>query len=285
MKDTERRTPGWEARYGEGQTELDALEAIHPGALERILRREIGRYRDPSLIVRMGQATREFERDLGEVNARVRERHAAEIAEVKAAERAAGQEVDRLQAEAERIVERLREQEERELAPVRERMSELVNGLRDLAQPLIETLSVELEEEAPDADAYDWPEAEEPDEDDDPLYDSSRGYLEQLDRYHEHQGKAKPAKLFDRRTYSHVCTDCGKNFMSTKREAPLCRACYMNQWKRDKRKRQAKAMRKGDTLARCRWSSHPPPHDRVAAAPPNGEPMREYAPEAFAEAA
>ena len=39
----------FEARYGEGVTELDALEALHPGELERILTPEILRYYDDTL--------------------------------------------------------------------------------------------------------------------------------------------------------------------------------------------------------------------------------------------
>jgi hypothetical protein len=93
MKDTERRAPGWEARYGEGQTELDALEAIHPGALDRILRREIERYRDPTIIARIGQATREFEQELRAINTAVRDRHAAEIDEIRATGESIEQEV------------------------------------------------------------------------------------------------------------------------------------------------------------------------------------------------
>ncbi len=37
IKDTERRAEVFEARFGEGATELDALEALHPGELARIL--------------------------------------------------------------------------------------------------------------------------------------------------------------------------------------------------------------------------------------------------------
>jgi hypothetical protein len=118
-------------------------------------------------------------------------------------------------------------------------MSELVSDLQDQAQPLIETMRQELEAEAPDVDSYDWPEPEDADEDDDPLYDSSRGYLEQLDRYHEHQGKAKLTKLRNCQSYPHVCTDCGKKFTSIKRDQELCRGCKTKQWKREKRQREA----------------------------------------------
>ena len=37
LKETERRAGSFEARFGEGATELDALEALHPGELQRIL--------------------------------------------------------------------------------------------------------------------------------------------------------------------------------------------------------------------------------------------------------
>jgi hypothetical protein len=45
--------------------------------------------------------------------------------------------------------------------------------------------------DAPGADDYDWPDPEdyEGDEDLDPLYDSTREYLEQIDSYKEFQGK------------------------------------------------------------------------------------------------
>jgi hypothetical protein len=45
IKETEKRSEAFEQRHGEGATELDALEALHPGVLARILEQEIGRYR------------------------------------------------------------------------------------------------------------------------------------------------------------------------------------------------------------------------------------------------
>ena len=47
IKETEKRGARFEKRFGEGATELDALEALHPGELRRILEREIGRYLEP----------------------------------------------------------------------------------------------------------------------------------------------------------------------------------------------------------------------------------------------
>ena len=49
IKKTETRLASFEARYGEGATELDALEAPHPGALREILVEYIDRYYDHAL--------------------------------------------------------------------------------------------------------------------------------------------------------------------------------------------------------------------------------------------
>jgi hypothetical protein len=50
-------------------------------------------------------------------------------------------------------------------------------------------MSVSLRDKTPDLDEVEWPEPEAGDEDDDPLFDSTRGYVEQIDRYKQHQGK------------------------------------------------------------------------------------------------
>ncbi len=47
IKDTELRAARFEARFGAGATELDALEALHPGELRRIVEAAINRYWDP----------------------------------------------------------------------------------------------------------------------------------------------------------------------------------------------------------------------------------------------
>lgn len=47
IKETELRAARFEARFGAGATELDALEALHPGKLRRIVDAAINRYSDP----------------------------------------------------------------------------------------------------------------------------------------------------------------------------------------------------------------------------------------------
>jgi hypothetical protein len=52
IKDTEKRRKKWIAAKGREATEIDALMALHPGALEKIVRNFIKRFRDPTLLER-----------------------------------------------------------------------------------------------------------------------------------------------------------------------------------------------------------------------------------------
>lgn len=52
VKDSDRRKGGFEAAYGAGQVELDALEALHPGELARIVEQAILNYFDETLYTR-----------------------------------------------------------------------------------------------------------------------------------------------------------------------------------------------------------------------------------------
>jgi len=67
LKDTECRAKKFEERYGEGATELDALEALHPGELRCILIEHIERYYDADLQDKVDDACSEVEDDLDDV--------------------------------------------------------------------------------------------------------------------------------------------------------------------------------------------------------------------------
>jgi hypothetical protein len=61
IKKTERRAAKFEKQFGEGATELDALEALRPGELARIVTREIKRYYDATLQQRVDDCVAELE--------------------------------------------------------------------------------------------------------------------------------------------------------------------------------------------------------------------------------
>jgi hypothetical protein len=78
----------------------------------------------------------------------------------------------------------------------------------------------DLEDAAPDADDYDWPEPAEGDEDDNPLLDTTRDYIEQIDRFKEHQDK--PTSRKDDARYTNTCSECGKPFEAKRFDAKTC---------------------------------------------------------------
>jgi hypothetical protein len=78
IKEAERRAANFEQRFG-GATELDALMAIHPGELERIVEREVLRYFDQTLADRFEHATHETARALAHINSEIQARHAPAI--------------------------------------------------------------------------------------------------------------------------------------------------------------------------------------------------------------
>jgi hypothetical protein len=85
IKDSVKGKEAFEERYGEGATELDALEAIHPGELRRILLREIDRYSDPTFPDRMREAEQRLQDELDDIHADVVAPFEQEIAALTAA--------------------------------------------------------------------------------------------------------------------------------------------------------------------------------------------------------
>jgi hypothetical protein len=187
IKETERRAEKWETRYGEGATELDALEALRPGELRRLLVREIMRYRDDSLERRMTAVAAELQSELDDISTTVRKRHAKALAKVEAE---------------------------------RKQLAAAIRDFKRKAEPVLRAVDRDLADEAPDLEGYDWPEPLEGDEDDDPLYDSSRDYMDQLARYRAHQGKPEAAGF---KLYDLTCDMCGEPFQSRRPRATTCR--------------------------------------------------------------
>ena len=203
IKASEGRARGFEARFGEGATELDALEALHRGELRGILVWEIGRYHDDALDDEVAAVTAQVRGDLADIEQTVRARHADDIAKLDA-ERA------KITAEMEEMAKRVAKME---------------RSLERKARPILRKIEKDLEAEAPDVDDYDWPEPQDGNEDDDPLFDSTRSYVEQIDRYKQHQGKpieAPPRKK--PQPFSVVCANpaCGRTFTATRNDARTC---------------------------------------------------------------
>ncbi len=71
-----------------------------------------------------------------------------------------------------------------------EAISHRLSIWRERAEKVWQEMGDDLRASAPDLDAVEWPEPRESaDEDPDPLFDSTRDYVEQIDRYKRHQGR------------------------------------------------------------------------------------------------
>jgi hypothetical protein len=211
IKDGEKRAAGFEARFGEGATELDALEAIHPGELERILKEEIDRYYDHDLDGRIADVAADMQADLDRISRDVHRRYAKELT----------------------ALAKERDVHERALKKFASKVEQTLGEMR-----------ADLEAEAPDPNDADWPECVEGDEDPDPLFDSNRSYVEQIDRYKLHQDKpteVEPRKVPVAQKRTCVEPDCNKTFMATRRDALRCEECKKKH--RDKLTLQRKAAR------------------------------------------
>jgi hypothetical protein len=176
LKKTEQRAATFEARYGEGATELDALEALHPGELQRILTREIDRYYDPDLQHHLAENAAAARDELDRIRQQVLDRHTGKLAAIKKNHRDL---IGRCNAELQAITKRYS-------MPFRK----IAGRFNRLQQQIAD----ELRDEAPDPETMDWAEPDVGDEDDDPLFDSRRGYIEQVDRFKQHQGKLTTRK-------------------------------------------------------------------------------------------
>jgi hypothetical protein len=156
LKETERRAADFHEQHGGLAAELDAVEALHPGELRRTLAEEIERYCDPDLVAATEEAAEGFASELEGVTESVHEEHRSQLDELEAA-----------------------------WAEINTR----IEAWKQRAEGVWHAITNSLIEAAPDPEDHDWPEAHEADEDDDPLFDSTRDYVEQMDRYKQHQGK------------------------------------------------------------------------------------------------
>jgi hypothetical protein len=175
MKEKTRGLKQFAKRYGEGATELDALEATHPGALARIITEEVERYYDPGLQDEIDAVEASVDDELREINNEVHAEHE--------------EEVEAIRAEYDALAEQVRERLESVKSEFELKFQRLSKRLRSAWSAIADSLHGRY-----DFDAIDWPEPAEGDEDDDPLFDSTRDYVEQCDRFKQHLGKPTARK-------------------------------------------------------------------------------------------
>jgi hypothetical protein len=170
IKEGDRGKAAFEERHGDGATELDALEALHPGELRSLIMAEVERYHDPTLQSRVDESFQELRDQLKELNEAVVLRNELQLADLRAELKAITKQLDAI-----------REQ----IVPIRQQAEDWWTR----AEPLYQAMAEELREAAPDLDDIEWPEPLDGDEHPDPLFDSTRSYLDQMAVYKRFQDK------------------------------------------------------------------------------------------------
>jgi hypothetical protein len=164
VKDSDRRKSRFEERYREGAVELDALEALRPGELARLVRAAVAPYRDPDLPGRLAAARREASAAVDDAWRQVTALHQDELDAI-------AQEAEPILARYQEALERLDGELALELAPLRERLDAVRQAIADTERSLTIALPERPAAEMPEADEGDW------------LYRSARTYVEQLAVY------------------------------------------------------------------------------------------------------
>ena len=158
IKETERRKATFESTFGEGATELDALEALYPGELARLLNTEIDNWLDPNLDARSESAHRSLLNDLGIIEWEIRSRYEVQVA--------------RLRSAFDDIVEHIND------------INDELSDWQEQASTLWTQIAADLEEAAPDLSEVEMPESDAPGTTDRfVLFDSQRDYFPQMDAY------------------------------------------------------------------------------------------------------
>ncbi len=189
IKETDKRRAKFEAQHGEGAVELDALVALHPGQLERIVTRAIDRYRAPKRAAEREIAARasRIRRELADIRTTVLDDHADDIADLRAEFEQVQIAILERQAAIAEVVEEAR----RAIEAHEQAITAGLQAWRERAAPVWEAIAEEIEDALPDLNNVEWPQPEPVDEDD-ALFDSRRNYLEQIEHYKRRQNGAAP---------------------------------------------------------------------------------------------
>ncbi len=175
IKESDKRKRGFEDRHGEGVVELDALEALHPGELARIVRNAIQPYVDEDLWERLYDAEKEAEE--------IAETECKELVESEA------KKLDEIREDAAAIVRKYQRRATKlsrnfdaDMKPVQDRLEVVRHAIQEKAGEFKIDLPERSQAVEADVDESGW------------LFDSSRSYEDQLERYRSYKEGSNPTK-------------------------------------------------------------------------------------------
>jgi hypothetical protein len=173
IKESDLRRKGFEERNGEGAVELDALEALHPGELARLVREAIQPYFDGTLKERLNEALNEAEEAAQKKWESEVEEPTRELESIRAAARSVAKQY------AARL-EPIQREFNRKMKPLRERLEPVRHAVQEKANEFTVDLPARPEPADAKADESDW------------LFDSARDYETQIAAYRRHKEPTEP---------------------------------------------------------------------------------------------
>lgn len=180
MKAGDNTKPGFEDAYGnEGAVELDALEALYPGELAKIVTNEILRYYDADLLQNAQDTENELQEHLHNVSGRIQTEYSDELHKIDADYKDFMGDFEKTRQEFNELAKTFQPK----LDAYHARHSEIMERTKEVYTRFED----ELNNVNIDLDEYPLPEATTEDNIDDMLYNSDRDYFEQLEVYKAHK--------------------------------------------------------------------------------------------------
>jgi len=180
IKESDRRKTSFERDHGKGATELDALEALHPGELYHVLESMILDYYDPELTSKAEARREELVDDLDAQRDQVLEDHQSDLDDVKTDYQELITDFEATRADFAKLVEPFAAK----IDAYQERMDRIKERGETVYGKVFEALKgVDLD---PESD-YPLPEPDLPVSVNGLLYDSDRDYWQQLEHYQAHR--------------------------------------------------------------------------------------------------
>jgi hypothetical protein len=224
LKEGDKGAVRFQDRHGVGgATELDALEAIHPGVLATLFEEAIVPYRDQTLKRRLTVAAHEAEEG---AEAQFNEKLGELIEEANALESHTSAIMEEFGPRLEELNERFKLEQE----ALSDDMQEKLGPIGDQMETLKETIASTVDEMEIEMPVRPTAEIKLPDESE-WLYDSNRDYKDQLAAYKKHQGKPTIADL------AKTCIACAKQFHAKRKDVTTCsKKCYVAMWRQSREK-------------------------------------------------
>jgi hypothetical protein len=187
IQDSDRGKGHFEARFGQGATELDALEALHPGELARIVEARVRFYRNPTRQAQRANSAIQIDAaaQIRAMRGEVLAEHESEIAAMREAFDAMQAEIAIDQNALAVIAEEAVARSQAHVAAINSRVA----GFYEQITGLWRQIGVALVRRLPLAADFAWVEPEPPDAETEELFDSSRSYLDQIQIYKARGGR------------------------------------------------------------------------------------------------